>query len=347
VTVLRLLQADRPRHPGGTVHYAVQCSDEAYGPLEPLGDEIRARAEGDDPRRSAYARPGGPQATLAWAVAALNPHRVVMAVQQRTWNLSAIWRLDTGTGQYWLKEIPEFFRHEGAALRWLLAAGYDDRVPSLVDESGLRLLMADTPGDMLYDAEPATRLAIAADMHDIQRDAPIDELLDIGVPDRRRLALRLTEVAQAYGDPADDRLHRLVDALPARLARVGACGLPDTLVHGDLHSGNVIGAPDGRRVILDWGDCVIGNPAIDILRLTESLPAGAAAALQASWADWWREAVPGCDPATALELMRPVYELYYAAVYADFLAGIEPSEHPYHSADLPECLARASAAAPD
>jgi hypothetical protein len=344
VTVLRLLQADRPRHPGGTVHYSVQLSDRAYGPLTPIGDRVRALAEGDDPRRAAYARPGGPQATLAWAVAALDPRRVVSAVQQRTWNLSAIWRLDTQAGRYWLKEVPEFFRHEGAALRWLLAAGYGDRVPSLVDESGARLLMADSPGEMLYDADVATRLAIAADMHAIQRDTPIDELLDIGVPDRRRLALRLTEVAQAYGDRADDRLHRLVDALPERLARLEACGLPDTLVHGDLHSGNVIGAVDGSRVILDWGDCVIGHPAIDILRLTESLPAQPARGIHEAWAQWWREAVPGCDPMTALELIRPVYDLYYAAVYADFLAGIEPSEHPYHAADVPDCLARAAAA---
>jgi hypothetical protein len=352
VTVLRLLQADRPRHPGGTVHYSVQLNPPAYGPdhpaygrLTPVSDDVRALAESDHPRRAAYARPGGPQATLAWGVAALDPQRVLAAQQQRTWNLSAIWRLDTESGRYWLKEVPEFFGHEGAALRWLIGAGYGDRLPSLIDESGLRLLMAESPGEALYDADMATRLAIAADMHAIQRDAPVDELLDIGVPDRRRLAPRLTEVARAYGDPADERLHRLVDELPDRLARVDGCGLPDALVHGDLHSGNVIGAVGGPRVILDWGDCVVGHPAIDIIRLAEGLPADQASTLQEAWADWWREAVPGCDPVTALELMRPVYDLYYAAVYADFLAAIEPSEHRYHAADVPDCLARATGGA--
>jgi hypothetical protein len=136
VTVLRLLQADRPRHPGGTVHYAVQLGPQPYGedpqayrggpphpPLSPPSDELRARAEGDHSRRAAYARPGGPQATLAWAVAALEPRTVVAAAQQRTWNLSAIWRLETATGRYWLKEVPPFFGHEGAVLGWLHAAG--------------------------------------------------------------------------------------------------------------------------------------------------------------------------------------------------------------------------------
>jgi hypothetical protein len=99
-------------------------------------------------------------------------------------------------------------------------------------------------------------------------------------------------------------------------------------------------------VILDWGDCVIGHPAIDIIRLTESLPADQAVTVQSAWSDWWREAVPGCDPQTALALIRPVYELYYASIYADFLAGIEPSEHPYHADDVPAGLARATAAIP-
>jgi hypothetical protein len=83
----------------------------------------------------------------------------------------------------------------------------------------------------------------------------------------------------------------------------------------------------------------------DILRLTDSLPPAEAAALRAQWAQWWREAAPGCDPQTALRLWLPVQELYFAAVYADFLANIEDSEHPYHRDDVPSCLARASALA--
>lgn len=352
LTVLRILRADRPRQPGGTVHYLVHLDqsgrpDDLASRLRPVEDELRELAEADHPLRAAYARPGGPQATLAWAVAQVDAsgHGPVLAAeQQRTWNLSAIWRLRTPTGRFWLKEVPPFFGHEGAVLRWLHAAGHGSRVPTLLADDGPRLLMADAPGEPRYDADAATRLAIAEDMHRIQRDADIDELLALGVPDRRDLGPRLTKVARAYGVGVG--LDRLIDALPDRLARIEACGLPTTLVHGDLHSGNVIDNGDGQRAILDWGDCVIGHPAIDILRLTESLPTDQAAALQATWASWWRAAVPGCDPLTALDLMRPVYELYYAAVFAGFLAAIEPTEHPYHAADVPDCLARAAAAAP-
>jgi hypothetical protein len=40
-------------------------------------------------------------------------------LQQRTWNLSAIWRLDTGYGPVWLKQVPRFFAHEPAVLGYL------------------------------------------------------------------------------------------------------------------------------------------------------------------------------------------------------------------------------------
>lgn len=340
-TVLRLVHADRPRQPGGTVHYAAQLLGEPYPGLEQVDDELRALAEADDPRRAAYARPGGPQATLAWARATLDElglGPVLAASQRRTWNLSSIWRLSTPDGTVWLKQVPPFFAHEGAVLGWLQGLA---PVPPLIAADGARLLLAHVPGEEAYDADAATRLAIAADMHAIQRRAPVARLLALGVPDRRDLGPRLVAVAGSFGDPADAGLRALVGGLPARLRRVAACGLPDTLVHGDLHSGNAITTPAGARAILDWGDCVVGHPALDILRLSAGLPD--CSGLLAAWASWWREAVPGCDPLTAVELMRPVAELYYAGVYADFLAGIETTEQPYHRDDVPEHLARAAA----
>jgi Ser/Thr protein kinase RdoA (MazF antagonist) len=171
----------------------------------------------------------------------------------------------------------------------------------------------------------------------------VSTFLAMGVPDRRSPGPWLASVARSFGDPSDESLRHLADGLAARLARVAACGLPDTLVHGDLHGGNVIGAPKGARVILDWGDCVIGHPAFDILTLTDSLSPDEAADVQARWASWWRRQVPGSDPETALDLLRPLHELRFAAVMADFLASIEATEQPYHRDDVRDGLARAIA----
>ena len=131
---------------------------------------------------------------------------------------------------------------------------------------------------------------------------------------------------------------------PTRLVEVRRCGLPDTLVHGDLHPGNTRSRPgtDGPPVIVDWGDSFIGQPGFDILRLAERLDPADTDALLSAWAARWRASRPGCDPRRAAELLRPVAALRNAAVYARFLDHIEPAEHTYHRLDVPHWLAVAA-----
>jgi len=56
-----------------------------------------------------------------------------------------------------------------------------------------------------------------------------------------------------------------------------------------------------------------------------------------------RDAVPGCDPDRARDLLAPVAALQLAAVYQMFLDNIEPSERVYHAADPADWLARTAA----
>ncbi|WP_344931463.1 phosphotransferase [Actinoplanes nipponensis] len=159
----------------------------------------------------------------------------------------------------------------------------------------------------------------------------MDELLAAGVPDGRFDADRFARVAEPFLDGIDG-LAALVDELPARFAAIEACGLPATLVHGDLHPGNVRADGDSR-VIVDWGDATVGHPAYDILRLTGELDEPGPVLRE--WARRWRTDRPGAEPERAVALIRPVAELRAAAAYADFLDRIEPSEWPYHAADVP------------
>jgi aminoglycoside phosphotransferase (APT) family kinase protein len=212
------------------------------------------------------------------------------------------------------------------------------------------MLLAHVPGDDWYDAEPADRHLIATDAHRVQLASltEVDALVAAGVPDRRggRLLRLLHGVAARHGNGVPG-LAELVGALPARLAAVAACGVPDALVHGDLHPGNVrvTGPGAGGRTLVDWGDCCVAHPAFDVLRLAEGLAPAQEEALLAAWARGWRAAVPGCDPVRAADLLRPVAALRAAATYADFVANIEPSERPFHAADVPAWLGRAVAAA--
>ncbi len=170
------------------------------------------------------------------------------------------------------------------------------------------------------------------------------------MPDRRpdaALPLVAGVVDRHAGEltaPERVELRALLDGLPQRLAALAATGVPDTLVHGDLHPGNARGEP-GRFTLLDWGDAAIGHPALDFLRLHDwVLPADRGPATEHWVADWSRR-VPGCDARRAAELARPWLQLMGAVTYRRFLDHIEPSEHPFHAADPARCLRAAVAVA--
>jgi hypothetical protein len=131
----------------------------------------------DHPLRPDYARPGGPARSIAWAQSVLDCP-ITSVSQERTWNLSAIWKLGTARGQVWLKQVPRFFWHEAAVLRYLGA-------PVLIAADGEgRMLMENIPGEDLYEADFATLLAIADDCAGYQIGAlsHVDKLRADGVP---------------------------------------------------------------------------------------------------------------------------------------------------------------------
>lgn len=341
VQVLRLLDGVAQDGPtaGGSVRYLAQLSGPVAVGLSPVDVDLSAQ-----PLRAPWAELGGPAASTRWGIGALealgSPGAV--AVQRRSWNLSAIWRFDVGGEPIaWLKQVPAFCGHEPAVLG-LVSGVAPGLVPPLLaaGEQG-RMLLAHVPGEDGYGASAEVCAEIAAEFHPVQAHfaGRVDELLATGMPDRR-LAVEPFATAAAPFLEEIDGLHSLLDALPRRLAEIAECGLPDTLVHGDLHPGNTrVGS--GSPVLMDWGESAVSHPASDILRLTEWLAPPQAEELIAVWALRWRTEAPGSDPARAVELMRPVASLQKAVIYSHFLAGIEPAEHPYHRSDVPQCLTAA------
>ena len=86
---------------------------------------------------------------------------------------------------------------------------------------------------------------------------------------------------------------------------IDACGIPDTIVHGDFWPGNVRGDA-GSLVLLDWGDCGVGHPMLDMSAFLDRIPSGAVDRVRSQWLDDWRTAVPGSDPDRAAALLAPV-----------------------------------------
>jgi hypothetical protein len=339
VTVLRLLEVGETRPDGIEVTYLAETA--ASAAAEPWDGVLD-----DQLLRLPYARPGGPAADLAWAERVLVERGQVRTgppVQVRTWNLSSLWRIPAEGQTLWLKAVPPFFAHEGALVQALASVG--ERVPNLLGHEPGRMLMTEIPGDDLYGAPLPLLLLMVDLLVGLQRRWAdrTGELIRLGLPDWRgvRLAPAIEAVIARYGPQAAPKarvlLERFAADLAMRFAAVAACGLPDTLVHGDFHPGNLRGSATALT-LLDWGDSAVGHPLLDQPAFLGRIPVRAARVARRRWHDAWRAAAPGCDPDRAAALLTPVAAARQAATYQGFLDNIEPSEHPYHRADPLERL---------
>jgi Ser/Thr protein kinase RdoA (MazF antagonist) len=163
------------------------------------------------------------------------------------------------------------------------------------------------------------------------RGAPLTEAIESVV--RRTWTQLVSEDRRA--------LTGLLDRLPRRFASLSECGLPDSLVHGDFAPGNARGR-EGAIVLLDWGDCGVGHPLLDMSVFVDRTPSEFVAQIKSHWTATWRQAIAGSDPTRAAETLEPIAAARQAVIYQGFLDGIEPSEHAYHRADPAVWLHRAA-----
>ncbi|MGV9268487.1 phosphotransferase family protein [Kitasatospora sp. NPDC003701] len=362
---------------GGHVVYHVEALERPAGLVPRQAGADTVALLGPAERRAGWATPPGLRAALAWAERTL--HRAGRPAagpveQVRTWNLSGLFRYRTATGvDAWLKAVnPAFNAAEGEAIA-LLGSVDPTLVPPVLGADPVHglLLLDHVPGEDCWspsaeevaDVVPrlvAAQAALAADGRAAAaglRDrtprtliAQVDALLDrleraaewVGTSSERPAgagpgapgtSLTAEEIAAA---------RVLAGRLPALVEELAACGLPETLVHGDFHPGNW--RSDGSRsVVVDYADSCFGHPALDGLRPRQYVSEERWTQLVDVWARAWREHAPGSDPERALRLVEPLYHLAYAVRYQEFLDHIETSERPYHEED-PENEIRAALA---
>jgi Phosphotransferase enzyme family len=352
VVVLRLLDVSSDTHNGGAVTYLAELIEGALPDLPLTPPPANAAEEG--PLRAGWARPGGVRSTIAWADGALEAigrRRTGPAIQVKTWNLSSILRLPTDEGDVWCKSVPPFLAHEGTIIA-LVGADEPALVPSLLasDPATGTVLMSDVPGDDDWGAPEVRLHAMVRSLVGLQVRwiARIGDLLSARLPDWRSPAL--THLVQALMSRPAVRMQFTDDELPTldalttnlaeRLAALDACGIPETLVHGDFHPGNW--RSDGRSlVLLDWGDSGVGHPLLDLSAFEEAIPDEVRSRVRATWVDAWRAERPGSDPSRAADLIAPISAMRRAVIYQGFLDGIEPSERPYHATDVRDWLLKA------
>ncbi|MEU6238163.1 phosphotransferase [Kitasatospora sp. NPDC047058] len=369
VVVLRLASA-RSGHGGhgGHVVYHVEALERPTAPApRQAGPEVAALL-GPAERRAGWATAAGLREAVDWAGQALDAAGRPPAgrpEQVRTWNLSGLFRFRTADGgEAWLKAInPAFNAREGDVIA-LLGSADPTLVPPVLgsDPERGRLLLDHVPGEDCWgpSAEEvasvvprlvAAQAALAADGRAATaglRDrtlptllAHVNALLDRLAAEQGTNGSAPDELpGDLPGGLPEDRLtpgelaaaRVLAARLPALVEELAACGLPDTLLHGDFHPGNW--RSDGTRtVVVDYADSAFGHPAVDGLRPRRYVDEERWAQIAGVWAQAWRTHVPGSAPERALELVEPLYHLAYAVRYQEFLDHIETSERPYHETD--------------
>jgi Ser/Thr protein kinase RdoA (MazF antagonist) len=350
VLVLRLLSvAGGQGARDGHVTYHVEALERpAPGPLirRPEGPIDQVKLAVREEFRSPWATRAELGEILDWAsnaLAAAGRPVTGPVGQRKTWNLAGLFVLPTEQGPVWLKATPAFATDEAGVIS-ALARVDPSLVPTLIAADRGRMLIEHVPGEDCWDARAQT-ITSAIDRFVAAQAALADtpDELPPGLLDRRT-----TVIADQVGELLDGPLAGELTAEELTAARaltdrwplLADCGLPDTLVHGDFHSGNWRG-DGGPPVVVDFADAYLGNPVVDGLRACDFLsPANQAAAVHA-WTDAWTAHVPGSRPDRALAIAEPLARLMQAVRYQEFLDGIEPSERIYHQGD-PAAAVRAA-----
>lgn len=201
----------------------------------------------------------------------------VEVLHQRPWSTFAT--LSTDRGAVYFKAPAPAYGYEAALTAALARWRADCTVPLLgIDLQRGWLLSADagvTLRSLTRAAEQATHWLTVLPLYaELQIDMAdrLPRLLGLGLRDRRLATLPQQYAAllddeeslllgQASGLTPDEhrRLRDLESDFRAACRQLASFGLPETLVHEEVHENNVI-VRDGRYTFTDWSDASVGHP---------------------------------------------------------------------------------------
>lgn len=210
-------------------------------------------------------------------------HGPIEVLHQRPWSTFA--RVPTNRGIVYFKAPAPSMKFEAGVTRALATWRPECTTPVLAIEPEQGWLLTADAGMTLRQADPSPRqvehwVKLLPVHVDLQREmaARVPELLQLAMPDRRlavlpslyNALLEDTEsllVGQESGLSAAEH-QQLLDLRPAFAdwcAELASYGLPETLLHEEVHDVNVLVSPDGRYIFTDWSDSSVGHPFFAML----------------------------------------------------------------------------------
>ncbi|TWD73413.1 phosphotransferase family enzyme [Kribbella amoyensis] len=299
------------------------------------------------PVTPAWTRPGWYAEALPWLdeqLAVAGTRRTGIPTQVRTWGLSNVLRCPTEAGDVYFKaqahtstvvpirpDAPALlFAHEPRVLHALSSKLPEFVVtPLAIDEDRAWMVLPDL-GTALADSDDVELWLAAVRGHARLQRAFVgraDTLLEYACVDRR-LELLTGELDRLFGpnlltdrlDPGDrDKLREAAGRFGTAIQELAAIGVPETLLHGDLHPRNVA-IRDGRALAFDWTDAAVSHPFLDLVTFFEQATAvtsdpATAELLRDAYLAEWSEYAGVDDLRRAVELAGQVGILHQTMTY--------------------------------
>ncbi|MBT3269372.1 aminoglycoside phosphotransferase family protein [Candidatus Poribacteria bacterium] len=250
----------------------------------------------------------------------------------RTWSLSCVLRAPTSDGWVYFKEALNLplFAHEPRVTQ-RLAKLFPGRTPEvLAIHPSRRWMLTSDAGEIIGwetpEMEWATPYAQCAHTQRAATEHVADLLAagcrdrDIGcLPEQFDAVLEDAETMGLLPDATADALASLGPRLVKACERLGYLGMPNTLVHGDLHVGNMA-VRGGHCVTIDWTDVCISHPFMDGLIPHRMTHAPAKERTRLAILDVWEGAVSPRRLHEAWELSAFVCPAHHMVSYGSIMA---------------------------
>ena len=272
-------------------------------------------------------------------------------VQVKSWGLSNVLRIPTADGDVYFKALsqastepdalPFLFAHEP---RFLQRASADrpGQVPApiaiAIDEQRAWMLLPDLGAPLERQSDVALWIDAVRNHARLQRSyaGETERLLSYSCSDRRLVVLaaeldRLLEPNKLTRELDPVQLAKLPDRakqLREAIDELAGIGVPETLLHGDLHPRN-LAVRDGNVLAFDWTDAALAHPFLDLVTFVEKQsPLSADPRVRDAYLAEWEEYATPADLRRALTLAEELGTLYQTITYlhlVDHLTG--PSQN--------------------
>ncbi len=249
----------------------------------------------------------------------------------KTWGISCVLRVRTNNGNIYLKEsstLPLFCNEPVVTKE--LAKLFPENIPTVlsIDSERYWMLLADFGEPIGRSSSVNVKKDVYRLLAQIQIKSVehIDNLLNVGCLDRRleKLATQVDAlfndkiVLSKFKEAEIEQLIKIAPHLKKLCSLLVEYKIPQTLVHGDLHLGNVA-LDNDNYLLFDWTDSCITHPFFDMFLFyfsRKNIPfLSPVKAVRNEYLNQWTVYESKSRVLEAWELAKPLCALHHAVTY--------------------------------